>query len=310
MRNLKEKLEKKKKKKAERTNTEQFQKELMLKKEEKGNGNIKPIGKEKRKREKEKNVDTGKAVLIKKDELIKAQGEKDKNKPRKKKRKDEQKNNALVGKSDQNDDVAAEQSPFKSQGDINNFKGQSEAVIEGKSKKSKKKKKEHHTRKDGETITKEIEDAVQDEVFYISSGEEDCSKGMRKWLMEYHQSRPGLKVLQESIDQFITAHEEKLEQERKEREARAAEDGWTVVVHHKGRKKTTDSESGVTVGSVAPTVAESQLAKKKQKEVGPNFYRFQKRETQRNEILALQSKFEQDRKRIQQLRAARKFRPY
>lgn len=33
-----------------------------------------------------------------------------------------------------------------------------------------------------------------------------------EWLMEYHQSRPGLKVLQQRIDEFIIAHEEKLEQ--------------------------------------------------------------------------------------------------
>lgn len=30
--------------------------------------------------------------------------------------------------------------------------------------------------------------------------------------MEYHQSRPGLKTLQQRIDDFIVAHEEKLEQ--------------------------------------------------------------------------------------------------
>ena len=137
-------------------------------------------------------------------------------------------------------------------------------------------------------------------------------------------------------------------QERKEREARAAEGGWTVVTHHKGRKKTTDAESGVTVGSVAQAVVEGNLAKKKSKEVGLDFYRFQRKEAQRNgmtsltyqvsfycfhylaypinfqlfhlpmrqvflfvsEIMMLQSKFEQDKKRIQQFRAARKFRPY
>ncbi|XP_021680029.2 uncharacterized protein LOC110664602 isoform X2 [Hevea brasiliensis] len=203
---------------------------------------------------------------------------------------------------------------FKIQGDINDFKGQSDTVIveetrTRKSKKPNRKKKEHHTLKKGETIPEKIEEAVEDGAYYISSGE-DCSKGMRKWLTEYRQSRPGLKVLQQWIDQFITAHEEKLEQERNEREARVAEDGWTVVVHHKGRKKTTDSQSGITVGSVAPAVAESQLTKKKHKEIGPDFYRVQKREAQRNEILAIQSKFEQDRKRIQQLRAAGKFQPY
>ncbi|KAG4383892.1 hypothetical protein GLYMA_13G171200v4 [Glycine max] len=133
---------------------------------------------------------------------------------------------------------------------------------------------------------------------------------MKKWIMEYHQSRPGLDVLQNQIDDFITAHEAKLEEEREEKEALAAEGGWTVVVHHKGRKKTTDSESGIAVGSVAQAAVENKMTKKKHKEVGLDFYRFQRKEAQRNEIMTLQSKFEEDKKRLQQMRAARKFRPY
>ncbi|KAK8651623.1 hypothetical protein V6N13_141215 [Hibiscus sabdariffa] len=151
--------------------------------------------------------------------------------------------------------------------------------------------------------------AQEHEVGEIPSGDEDCSKGMKKWLTDYHQCRPGLKVLQQQIDEFIIAYEEKLEQERKEKEARLTEGGWVLVEHHKGRKKTTDSESGTTVGSVSQAAVEDKLAKKKSKEVS-DFYRFQKREAQRNELLTLQSKFEQDKKRIQQMRAARKFRPY
>ncbi|XP_038998282.1 ribosomal RNA-processing protein 7 homolog A-like, partial [Hibiscus syriacus] len=151
--------------------------------------------------------------------------------------------------------------------------------------------------------------AQEDEVYEIPSGDDDCSKGMKKWLTGYHQSRPGLKVLQQRIDEFIIAYEEKLEQEKKEKEARLTEGGWILVEHHKGRKKTTDSESGTTVGSVSQASVEEKLAKKKSKEVS-DFYRFQKREAQRNELLTLQSKFEQDKKRIQQMRAARKFRPY
>ncbi|KAG6777530.1 hypothetical protein POTOM_017355 [Populus tomentosa] len=175
----------------------------------------------------------------------------------------------------------------------NNFDGGDAIWISrGKSKKSKKKKKEHDTSKEEENILEK-------------RGETD-----HEWLTDYHQSRPGLKVLQQRLDEFIISHEEKLEQERKEREDQAAEGGWTVVKHHKGRKKTTDSESGITVGSVAPAAVENQMTKKKPKEVGLEFYRFQKREAQRSEIMALRSKFEEDRKRIQQLRAARKFRPY
>ena len=76
-------------------------------------------------------------------------------------------------------------------------------------------------------------------------------------------------------------------QERKEREDQAAEGGWTVVKHHKGRKKTTDSESGITVGSVAPAAVENQMTKKKPREVGLEFYRFQKREAQRSGMMNL-----------------------
>lgn len=62
-----------------------------------------------------------------------------------------------------------------------------------------------------------------------------------------------------------------------EREARAAEDGWAVV-HHKGRKKTTDAETGIAVGSVSLAAMQHKMAKMKPKEVDMNFYRFQRRE--------------------------------
>ncbi|KAL5974438.1 hypothetical protein ACLOJK_031103 [Asimina triloba] len=153
-------------------------------------------------------------------------------------------------------------------------------------------------------------DVEEDEVHFVSSGDEDHSRGMKKWITEYHKSRPGLKILQQRIDDFITAHEEQEEQARKEKETLIAEEGWTIVKHHKGRKKTTDSETGVTVGSVAEAAVLDKLANKKKKGVSSDFYNFQRRESQRNEVMMLQSKFEQDKKRIQELRTARKFRPY
>lgn len=180
----------------------------------------------------------------------------------------------------------------------------------GKSNKTRKIKKKDKLSQSEDGFLKNGGEAEHDEVYEISSGDEDSARGMKKWIMDYHQSRPGAKILQQRIDDFIVAHEAQEEQARKEREAQAAEGGWTVVVHHKGRKKTTDSGTGITVGSVAQAAVVDKMAKKKSKEVGLDFYRFQKREAQRNEIMMLQSKFEQDKKRIQQLRAARKFRPY
>ncbi|KAL6135440.1 hypothetical protein ACLB2K_067668 [Fragaria x ananassa] len=193
------------------------------------------------------------------------------------------------------------------------------------SKKSQKKKRDMSSSNPKKPLEKK-EEASQEDVYLISSEDEGSPKGMKKWIMEYQQNRPGLKVLQQRIDEFIIAHEEKLEQylvathldlirfvlesqERKERQALSAEEGWQLVQHHKGRKKTKDAD-GITVGSVAQAVVESKRAKKKNTDVGLDFYRFQRKEAQRNEIMMLQSKFEQDKKRIQQIRAARKFKPY
>ncbi|CAE6206078.1 unnamed protein product [Arabidopsis arenosa] len=176
---------------------------------------------------------------------------------------------------------------------------------EGKSKKSNKKKKMDMT------STKENKIEEEEDVYQISSGDEDCTRGMKKWVTNYYEGRPGLDELQKRIDDFMTAHEERLEQEKQDREAKAAEGGWTVVVHHKGRKKTTETESGTAVGSFSQAAIEDKISKKKQSEpVAHGFYRFQRREAQLNEILSLQSKFEQDKKRIQQLRAARRFKPF
>ncbi|KAK8591796.1 hypothetical protein V6N13_031826 [Hibiscus sabdariffa] len=186
--------------------------------------------------------------------LVATKREKKKDKLSKKKRKSKEKINASVGTVDVN-----------------------EVNVQDKSGKDRKKK------SNGQLVEKS-KAAHEDEVYEIPSGDDDCSKGMKKWLTDYNQSRPGLKVLQQSIDEFIIAREAKLEQERKEKEARLTEGGWVLVEHHKGRKRTTDSESGTTVGSVSQAAVEDKLAKTKSKEVS-DFYRFQKREAQRNAML-------------------------
>ena len=51
------------------------------------------------------------------------------------------------------------------------------------------------------------------------------------------------------------------------------------------------------------------MKKRKRKEL-VNFYSWQLRESQREEIARLRQRFEEDKQRVAQLRAARKFRPY
>ncbi|KAE8022168.1 hypothetical protein FH972_007994 [Carpinus fangiana] len=253
--------------------------------------------KKKRKREKGSYVDIGKAVRSN------IEG---KSKKTKRKKKEDHDSPKKGKKSLKKGEAYQDEVYCLSTGDEGCSKG-----MTGDSKKARmKRKKDKNSTKEAEKSQEKRGEADHDDVYQISSVDEDCSKGMQKWIMEYHQSRRGLKVLQQQIDDSITAYEAQLEQEKKEREAQAAEGGWTVVAHHKGRKRTTDAESGTTMGSVAQAVVEDKMASKKRKEVGLDFYRFQRREAQRNEVMMLQSKFEQDKKRMLQLRAARKFRPY
>lgn len=261
------------------------------------------LSKERGKKDQGNNVHASNIDSIK-DKTMKKEGEKGSRESSKKRRKSE--------KNSRDDGIVSGHS--RTQREVDNFgmlkDVDTETTIRAdvSERACKNKRKVRSLSKKEKNSVEEGEDA--EPIYQISSGDEDCSKGIKKWVMEYYRRRPGLKTLQQAIDDFITGHEEKEEQERKEREAHDAQEGWTVVTHHKGRKKTTESESGTTVGSVPQAVVLNKMAKKKNKEVGLNFYRFQRREAQRNEIMMLQSKFEQDRKLIQQRRAARKFRPY
>ncbi|KAG6544578.1 hypothetical protein Mapa_014000 [Marchantia paleacea] len=139
---------------------------------------------------------------------------------------------------------------------------------------------------------------------------ENSLTGMKKWLADYRAKRPGLDVLQKEVDDFMADFDAKEEKARLEKMAAAEEEGWTLVVGNKGRKKTTDTESGVRVGAISSLAAEEKSKKQSKKETTDDFYRFQRRDARRNEVLELQKKFEEDKKRIAKMREARKFRPY
>jgi ribosomal RNA-processing protein 7 len=130
-----------------------------------------------------------------------------------------------------------------------------------------------------------------------------------EWVADHRAERPGLEVLQADVDAWIAAHDAEAAEAHAEQEAAAADDdGWTVVGAKRGRRKTTDGE-GTAVGGVAP--AKAARARNAAGPVGAtDFYRHQLRENQRQAVVELRQKFEEDKKRIAELRAARKFKPY
>ena len=115
-------------------------------------------------------------------------------------------------------------------------------------------------------------------------------------------------MVQKQVDDWIAAHEqEKAAAEAAAAAAAAGDDGWTVVGAKRGRHKSTDGT--IAVGGVAPKRAAAQHASAPGMPVHDGFYRFQKRDKQRSEVLALREKFEADKARIAELRRQRAFKP-
>lgn len=82
------------------------------------------------------------------------------------------------------------------------------------------------------------------------------------------------------------------------------EDGFVMVTRQHRRGTNTDGTVVVTAAK-----ADRQVKPQKKKEL-VNFYRFQMREQKRDQLVELRKKFEADRKKIEQLKQTRKFRPY
>lgn len=76
-----------------------------------------------------------------------------------------------------------------------------------------------------------------------------------------------------------------------------------------GRQMNTDGE-GTSMGGVSAYVAATAGASAQAKQqLLPHFYRFQQREKRRDELLELREQFENDKRKIQALKAARRFKP-
>jgi hypothetical protein len=132
-------------------------------------------------------------------------------------------------------------------------------------------------------------------------------QGLKAWVEAAKAEKPGNSALQRRLDQWMAEYEAEEESRRAAALAAMEEDGWTVVQRHKGRKKNT-GEGGITVGAVAAAAAAARASKKRTIE-HTDFYRFQQRDQRRNELVELRERFEEDKRRLAELKAARRFKP-
>ncbi|CAB3385804.1 Hypothetical predicted protein [Cloeon dipterum] len=129
---------------------------------------------------------------------------------------------------------------------------------------------------------------------------------VQRWNAAYDEQITAVADLQADIDDFMRKFDEKAKGEAgnlKESEGQADEDGW-IKVTKKGRKPGLARKE-----SVEQRVLQKESKKKAKKEL-LNFYTFQIRESKMNHLAELRHKFEEDKKRIAQLRQSRRFRPF
>lgn len=137
--------------------------------------------------------------------------------------------------------------------------------------------------------------------------------GLKSWVEEFKARFPGNAALASELDAWTAEHERKLAEARAAHLASLREEGWTVVRTRSEKKRVAGEggDKGLAEGLSAEAAARALgRARERERELQKSdFYRTQAKESRRHELLELRKKFDEDKKKIAEIRAARKFDP-
>ncbi|OAD55783.1 Ribosomal RNA-processing protein 7 like protein A, partial [Eufriesea mexicana] len=146
-------------------------------------------------------------------------------------------------------------------------------------------------------------------VIILSSENNDYETGLSKWRKEYNHSVISEKSMKIEIEAYMQDYDkriaEKIAKEKAMEEEAKGNDGWVTVTGRKKRGQFALSRKESTINKVQHK--EEQKNKKKQL---LNFYTFQIRESKKQNLAELRRKFELDKKRLQDLKSKRTFKPF
>ncbi|CAH1391094.1 unnamed protein product [Nezara viridula] len=141
----------------------------------------------------------------------------------------------------------------------------------------------------------------------ILLGEEETSPfGLHRWCKEYNRKLINPADIKDEIDNYMEEYDKKVEEEEmrlKEITAEPDEEGW-ITVTKKGR-----NPGFARKESVHKNIMKKEKLKVKKKQL-LNFYRFQIKESKMNQLVQLREKFEEDKKKIEQMKKSRTFKPF
>ncbi|KAI8615354.1 ribosomal RNA-processing protein 7-domain-containing protein [Chytriomyces sp. MP71] len=151
-------------------------------------------------------------------------------------------------------------------------------------------------------------DEVEDEDIGEGAAAARMSVGMEKWVQTFIANHPPLTSLEAQVNKYMKQYDDMIDARQREltrRRAEPDEDGFILVG---GAPKPKIGDDGLPIAGTVGAGANRKRKAKKTERV--DFYRFQMRESKRNQLAELRSKFEEDKKRIEKLKASRRFKPY
>ncbi|XP_028175262.1 ribosomal RNA-processing protein 7 homolog A [Ostrinia nubilalis] len=139
----------------------------------------------------------------------------------------------------------------------------------------------------------------------LNSDDYKVKLGMSKWVAEHNNSVVMSKTLKEQVEVFMKKHDEAARKAEKKEKTLEEEDdeGWVTVTKRGKVQSFARSEK------VENKIMAKEEKNKKRKEL-KNFYTFQIRESKMKHIVALRQKFEEDKKKITQIKQSRRFKPF
>lgn len=139
----------------------------------------------------------------------------------------------------------------------------------------------------------------------LNSNGHQVKVGIKKWIDEYNSSILLSKTLKENIESFMKKFDEDSQKaEKKEKELEQEDDEGWVTVTKRGKV-----QSFARTEKVENKIMQKEQKNKKRKEL-KNFYTFQIRESKMKHIVSLRQRFEEDKKKIAQIKQSRRFKPF
>lgn len=139
----------------------------------------------------------------------------------------------------------------------------------------------------------------------MNSEDHQITTGIKKWIEEYNNTIVLPKVLKENVETFMKQFDENTKKaDKKEKELEQEDDEGWVTVTKRGKV-----QSFARSEKVENKIMQKEEKNKKRKEL-KNFYTFQIRESKMKHIVSLRQKFEEDKRKIAQIKQSRRFKPF